>query len=307
MNDVCPCPACGRRLQLPENVIEQEVRCPSCGEVFKARPEGPPAAPAAGGFQSEPSVARAPGREDRYGDEPRTPTWERPREGWDDLDDWRPRLPEALPGAGLSTTLVVLLALNVAMGFVTLAVDAISLNNPPKQLGAGQAPDLDPLVAFGCLAGLVYLGTAVVFCTWMYRSYANLRELGVRGLRYSPAWAAGAFFVPILNLWRPCQIAQEMWRASSPQLDEEDGPRWQRTSGSGIVGGWWTFWLLSNFVNQVAVRAALAEGREAFEIGAVAGALGGGLSCLAALFAIFMIRGLRRRQEQKLEELLDRW
>jgi hypothetical protein len=157
----------------------------------------------------------------------------------------------------------------------------------------------------GCLVPLVFLPTAVVFCMWMHRSYKNLLEMGTRGLSYSPGWAAGAFFVPFLNLVRPCQIAQEMWRASRPGRREDEGRGWRSASASPVVGAWWACCLIATIVSYAASRTRWAvdfEDTGLFPIFLVKE----GFWVAAALFAILMVRRLRARQEAKLDVLLGR-
>lgn len=74
---------------------------------------------------------------------------------------------------------------------------------------------------YGIAAGvLILLGVNTVLFTftfvwWTQRAYRNLvtRELNV-------AWAYLGFFVPIVNLWKPKQIANRIWRGTvSSSLD----------------------------------------------------------------------------------------
>jgi uncharacterized Zn finger protein (UPF0148 family) len=70
------CPACGRALSLPENMLGQQVRCPICNHVFPAAEQtGPPpaavqpqAAPSAPRFDREepPPRPRTPARPEAY-------------------------------------------------------------------------------------------------------------------------------------------------------------------------------------------------------------------------------------------------
>lgn len=70
----------------------------------------------------------------------------------------------------------------------------------------------------GMLQLLLYLGTVLAFLVWFRRAYRNLPILGAESLRFSNGWAVGAWFVPFLNLVRPKQLADDIWRASDPAL-----------------------------------------------------------------------------------------
>ncbi len=41
MSDIISCPGCRRKLQAPDNLIGQDVQCPTCGVAFIATPQSP--------------------------------------------------------------------------------------------------------------------------------------------------------------------------------------------------------------------------------------------------------------------------
>jgi hypothetical protein len=95
------------------------------------------------------------------------------------------------------------------------------------------------------IAQLAMLGLgAVVFLRWFHRAYANLRPLGAEP-RHRSGWAVGHWFVPILNLFRPKQIADEIWQGSEPQRDERP-PR--------LLSWWWAALIAAGVLAQAASR-----------------------------------------------------
>lgn len=88
---------------------------------------------------------------------------------------------------------------------------------------------------------LVFLVCAGVFITWFFQAYKNLRRLGVQGLRHGNGWAVGAWFVPILSLVRPKQMANEIWRGSERGADVAGG--WKQGSVPSLVHWWWGLFL----------------------------------------------------------------
>lgn len=103
-----------------------------------------------------------------------------------------------------------------------------------------------------------FMVSAVAFLIWLHRAYKNLKPLGVEP-RYSPAWAAGAFIVPLVNLFLPFQIFQEMWRASDPETIAVSGAKpvtafIEDSSKSLLVVVWWGLWLLTIINLVVAYR-----------------------------------------------------
>jgi hypothetical protein len=82
------------------------------------------------------------------------------------------------------------------------------------------------LVAVAQLAALVV--GAIFFLRWFQRAYANLRPLGAEP-KHSSGWAIGYWFIPILNFFRPVQMAGEIARGS----DTHAGRGRPRSSAAG--------------------------------------------------------------------------
>jgi len=99
---------------------------------------------------------------------------------------------------------------------------------------------------------LVLLVTAVLFLRWTYLSNRNIRSLGVEDLEFTPAWAVGWYFVPIMNLWMPYRALKETFKASHPCFTQN----WRQAPHPAIMPLWWTLWILQNLVGtQYASRA----------------------------------------------------
>jgi hypothetical protein len=98
---------------------------------------------------------------------------------------------------------------------------------------------------------LLYIGTVVVFSMWVYRASANLHALGSPGLRFTPGWAVGWYFVPIANLWKPYQAMKEIWRAS------KNPSNWQAETTSPLLGWWWFWWIVSSIAGNISGRMTL--------------------------------------------------
>lgn len=93
--------------------------------------------------------------------------------------------------------------------------------------------------------------TIIVFAVWIYRANVSVRAQGAEGLRYSPRSAVAWFFVPIAYLWKPYQAMSDLWRAS------KDPARWGEVQRGSILPLWWTFWLISGFLDQAAFRLSM--------------------------------------------------
>jgi hypothetical protein len=118
----------------------------------------------------------------------------------------------------------------------------------------------------GLLQLAVFVATSVAFCFWIHRACRNLPALGATGLRFSPGWAVGWFFVPVWSFVRPYQVMSELWRASDPKAGiaagdgqpsrAVDGSYWTRVPGSSLVGWWWGLFILMGVLGRASASAS---------------------------------------------------
>jgi hypothetical protein len=102
------------------------------------------------------------------------------------------------------------------------------------------------IAAIALAAGSLVIGP-LAFLPWFYRGYLNLRRLGLRNLRYSPGWAIGSWFIPIFNLFRPKQIANDLQRATHGGTLHTTG-RINDQPVAPLLHWWWAMYLLGNFI-----------------------------------------------------------
>jgi hypothetical protein len=154
------------------------------------------------------------------------------------------------------------------------------------------------------LIGLLYFAafvlTVVMFIRWFKRAYENLVPLGVEYLRFGPRWAIWSWFVPFLNLWRPKQIANDIWRGSDPDAPRDQGTSWQSGSVPGLVQWWWGVFIVSNFVDNFALRAYWnADDPATQHTAAGASMFADGLDLIGAVLALLVVRRATARQEER--------
>ena len=94
----------------------------------------------------------------------------------------------------------------------------------------------------------IFILAIVFFIMWFRRAYYNLHQLSWHNARYTEGWAAGSWFVPIINLWWPCQIMVDIWRGTQNALRVRLG----EPQSLSIIGWWWAFYLLQRFVRNIA-------------------------------------------------------
>jgi hypothetical protein len=154
-----------------------------------------------------------------------------------------------------------------------------------------------------------------MFVVWLYRAYANLPHLGIDNLRFSRVWALTSWVIPVVNLWRPKQIINDIWRASDPSRSPHDAALWRGKAVPGIFLLWWCALVgskllalepLATLVDSSVLRSlGIVSGRaQQAEANLLIATFAGGLSALAALLAIRVVGMTSARQEARLEKLL---
>lgn len=187
---------------------------------------------------------------------------------------------------GLTRTLKVLMWIQLGVAMLSMLSDIAQLRllgsaeiNPE----AAQANDLRQ----GAV-GLLHLGmvvaTGITFLMWIHRANRNCHGFGAQGMRFTPGWSVGCYFIPLLNLVRPYQAMKEIWLTSSDPLG------WRPTTSTPLVGWWWTFWIISSVLGNIVFRINLnAETPEALITGTQASIISALIDIPLSLLAITLV------------------
>jgi Domain of unknown function (DUF4328) len=307
MTENVQCPSCGRQLQA-DGYHGRKVRCPACQNTFVVgadaaitaqKPSPPPLPPSdvQPGLlaELEPSRRRRPAYDEEEDDFPHHLV---PR------GDFR-------PADGLVLALKILLIFN-------LVVDAAMLgSNFLQYLLAGRLKagavvmnaEVDGNDARQLVLGLghlaIYIATIIIFVMWFYRAHANLEPLGARRLTYSSGWAAGCWFVPFLNLVRPIQIAQEIWRNSDPAEVTEHRGGTDVSANSTLLGVWWALWITTNVISNISFRMAQAVNSPQTLLSAtLVGMVADVASILLTVVALAVVSTINARQTARAKALV---
>jgi hypothetical protein len=101
---------------------------------------------------------------------------------------------------------------------------------------------------------LLHIVLIVYFIMWFRRAYFNLHSLGFY-LRYTEGWAAGAWFVPFMNLYAPFKIMREIW--DNTQMRAQQGSEDIVLKPSTLLGVWWFLWIVTNIAGNIYSRLEL--------------------------------------------------
>lgn len=229
------------------------------------------------------------------------------------VDPFAPKLaeppggPPFRSGAGRARLTSVMLALCAVVNVGLIGSTALELNLLLNSEWGSIDPDAAAANdlrqgAVAIVLILVMIFTIISFSFWKYRAYENLPALGAREVRYSPGWAVGFYFIPILNLFRPCQAMFDIWRGSDPAQVPPAG----RPASASLVGWWWGLWIVAGMVDRAESRVSLrADSMEEVLTGSWLALAGGILSVPLALCALWLVRTIDRQQTARYEKILS--
>ncbi len=103
------------------------------------------------------------------------------------------------------------------------------------------------------LVGLTVFGAnlavIITFIQWFRRAYHNLQRAGYH-TAHTEGWAAGSWFVPILNWFRPYHIMKEIWYETQASYAP-------RVKNHSLVKIWWILFLLYGWYGNITFRLSL--------------------------------------------------
>jgi hypothetical protein len=199
-----------------------------------------------------------------------------------------------------TSILLVLSGITIVI-YVTLTVEVFDLRQRYEageflafsQLAEAEE-NLNTASIFNVLAAIA---VAVAFLIWIYRASRNLQPLGALGQRFSPRWAVGWWFVPIMFFVRPYQVMAEIWKGSAP-----DGTRlapfdWQAETVSALLKWWWALWIVSSIAGLVAGLTESPGGT--FDL------LASVLTLCDAALAVAVVWRITKRQDPKYRRIIS--
>lgn len=108
----------------------------------------------------------------------------------------------------------------------------------------------DQLRVAGIIQLVSYVLAAIGFLLWYHRAYRNGIALGARPPRYGTGWAIGYWFIPFVNLVRPKQVMNDIWRGSDPEMPAEC-PDFAKRPLTPMLTFWWAGFLISGFAARI--------------------------------------------------------
>jgi hypothetical protein len=149
---------------------------------------------------------------------------------------------------------------------------------------------------------LVLVALLVALLLWLYRVASNLTALGnpKSRIEYTPGWAVGCFFIPFANFFMPYRAFREAWVKSAPLVRTEEEAMFPPRTPTPLLAAWWASWILMGVVSRVAGRfRTRADDADSLVTATWVGVIGEVAGIVSAALAVFFVRALDRRQEER--------
>ena len=204
----------------------------------------------------------------------------------------------------ISKAVTTLLYIGVGLSLISVVLSYVQLIVYPDIWAVGV--ELSPNEVIFVLAAVgvsflnvsVYFGTIVTFLIWLHRSYNNLLAFGVNGLKASPGWAVGYWFIPILNLFKPLSIVNEVWNNSGYRQGGSRRISYSNTSLPMLHVFWWFAWIVSNVSGYISMKLVWDTNNSGVEnSGTLVATVFDVTSILAAFCLIKIVANITQKQE----------
>lgn len=142
------------------------------------------------------------------------------------------------------------------------------------------------------LTVITFLSSAIAYSRFFHRCVVNLHAMHSRHVSSSPHESWAWYFVPILSLWKPLGVFQEVQEGSHYAAgDKHPGAHW--------VAIWWGSWIIGIILTNIADGfTQLGNGIDKFSIGVTISLLAGLCLATAALSLRFLVGQIGPAHEQ---------
>lgn len=138
---------------------------------------------------------------------------------------------------------------------------------------------------------LIFIVTGILFIRWMRRAQLVTETLSRKQLEYSKWDVYLGFFIPLINLYKPKRVMDEIFDRAhpySPALDEK--------SHDNSITMWWTLWIVQIIGDRVVGRALEDASNLVFNMGNASICL---LQIAGALYCIRVIDEITELQHSR--------
>ncbi|MFF1818929.1 DUF4328 domain-containing protein [Kribbella sp. NPDC058245] len=110
--------------------------------------------------------------------------------------------------------------------------------------------------SLGIVSAIALFAAAAVFIVWLWRVRWNA-EMFCRGEhRFTRGWVLGSWICPVVNLWYPKQVVDDIVAASDPRTPPQTEAL-RDLPGTRLVWVWWLTWVVGLVSGNIVQRGVL--------------------------------------------------
>lgn len=113
----------------------------------------------------------------------------------------------------------------------------------------------DPLTF---VIGLVGVLCIIAVSVWFYRAGQNIHMTGLRGMKFSPGWYVGWFYIPLVQVVMPYLTTRELWQANASINNPDEYNSWKNNKISILVNVWYFSFVIRLLVGIVLMIPAMS-------------------------------------------------
>jgi len=159
------------------------------------------------------------------------------------------------PNAGRAKAILILIWVILGIEVISLLSSGLQYNLLQTIANGGEITDQEAsandlreqIIAVVYL--IAYISSGIVFIMWFRRAYFNLHQIE-KNLSQSEGWAAGCWFVPIVNLYRPYQIMKELY-VKTKEIIFSRNEAAEVTLPTVFLGIWWALLIINSVFTQI--------------------------------------------------------
>jgi len=173
---------------------------------------------------------------------------------------------------------------------ITITEEAINLNDLRESV-----------IAIAVL--LILIIQAILFIQWFRRAYYNLEQVRAISTKFKNEHVVWAWIIPILSLFRPYHMMREVW--DKTQVPKEHPIYGKVMAPKTLIGWWWTFWLVGNFLSNISFRLITSDNFDIIMAGSIMQIFEAVANIVAILFAILVVKKVMEFEVDFYEEYAE--
>lgn len=137
----------------------------------------------------------------------------------------------------------VMLWVNVLFSviFISFTVWSVSwMTGSSSNIVSNMTTYFELIMLLSTCNSVIIVVSIITICMWTTKAMANTWSFAKPTI--TPGWAAGWYFIPIANLWKPYKAVSEMWEAVNKEHKSKK-----------ILLVWWITWLICMLLNIINV------------------------------------------------------